>query len=163
MGSRAIYVAGPMGFFEAGRIWHHGTVIPTLESDGWRILDPWASAAAIFGGLPPSPSREQLNHANQAVGAANEDMIRKANAILAILDGSDIDSGTAAEIGFAAGLPRPVIGLRTDLRMSGDNPATTINLQVAWFVERSGGQVVSTLTEAVGVLSAMFADSPGEL
>ena len=38
---------------------------------------------------------------NNAVGQRNADMIRSSHAMLAFLDGSDVDSGTAAEIGFA--------------------------------------------------------------
>jgi nucleoside 2-deoxyribosyltransferase len=73
-------------------------------------------------------------------------MIRAADAVLAVLDGPDVDSGTAAEIGYAAALGKPVIGLRTDTRRSGDNDATIVNLQIEWFIHHTGG----TITETVG-------------
>jgi len=38
--------------------------------------------------------------------------------VLARLDGADVDSGTAYEAGYARGLGKPVLGLRTDYRES---------------------------------------------
>jgi nucleoside 2-deoxyribosyltransferase len=42
--------------------------------------------------------------------------IRAADALLALLDGADADSGVAFEVGFARGLDKPVLGVRTDFR-----------------------------------------------
>ena len=36
-----IYTAGPLGFSEAGRAFHNGTIIPTLARLGHQPLDPW--------------------------------------------------------------------------------------------------------------------------
>ena len=44
--------------------------------------------------------------------------VRKADVILACLDGPDADSGTCVEIGYAAALKKPVFGYRTDFRGS---------------------------------------------
>ena len=52
-----------------------------------------------------------------------------------MLDGVDVDSGTAGEMGFAYGLGKPVHGLRTDFRVTGDNEAAGINLQLRYFIE----------------------------
>ena len=79
-------------------------------------------------------------------------MIRDAAGVLAILDGEDVDSGTAAEIGYAAALPRPVVGVRTDLRTTGDNEATLVNLQVEWFIIDSGGRLTTSLDDAIAAL-----------
>ena len=75
--------------------------------------------------------------------------------MLAILDGDDVDSGTASEVGYACALGRPVVGLRSDLRNSGDNEATLVNLQVEWFVLESGGQLLTGLDEALAALGAV--------
>jgi len=40
-----------------------------------------------------------------------------ANAVVAILDGPDVDSGTAFEVGYAFAKGKPVIGLKTDMRV----------------------------------------------
>ena len=40
--------------------------------------------------------------------------------VLAVLDGADADSGTCWECGYSYAKGKPVIGLRTDFRNSGD-------------------------------------------
>ncbi len=42
--------------------------------------------------------------------------VEKADTILAILDGPDADSGTCWEVGFAYGLGKQIVGVRTDFR-----------------------------------------------
>jgi hypothetical protein len=99
--------------------------------------------------LPEGPERDAaLPEANRKAGAANCEMIKGAAAVLAVLDGPDVDSGTAAEIGYAGALGVPVIGLRTDIRLSGDNPATTVNLQVQYFLAELCADV-STAVDAL--------------
>jgi len=44
--------------------------------------------------------------------------IDKADIILCLLDGPDVDSGTALEIGYAFAQRKPIIGLRSDFRNS---------------------------------------------
>jgi nucleoside 2-deoxyribosyltransferase len=46
-------------------------------------------------------------------------MIRSCDLILAVLDGTELDSGTVSEIGFTAGLGKRRYGLRTDFRDCG--------------------------------------------
>lgn len=77
-----------------------------------------------------------------------------AEGVLAVLDGSDVDSGTASEIGYAAALNKIVVGLRTDFRMAGDNPDTPVNLQVLHFITASGGRFVTSIAAAVDALRA---------
>ncbi len=40
-----------------------------------------------------------------------------ADVVVAVLDGQDVDSGTAFEVGYACAKGKPVIGLKTDVRM----------------------------------------------
>jgi len=44
--------------------------------------------------------------------------VKKADVLLACLDGPDADSGTCLEIGYAMALEKPVLGYRTDFRGS---------------------------------------------
>jgi nucleoside 2-deoxyribosyltransferase len=44
--------------------------------------------------------------------------IEEADAIVAVLDGADADSGTSFEIGYAYARRKPIIGVRTDFRRS---------------------------------------------
>jgi nucleoside 2-deoxyribosyltransferase len=140
-----VYVAGPGGFDAAGRAWHR-RVCEQLTVAGFDVLDPWVASASEFASAFAEPAGtrvDALRRANRAAGATNAAMIRDAQAILALLDGADVDSGTASEIGYAAALQVVVVGYRTDWRTSGDNDAAVVNLQLEYFIESSGGVVVS--------------------
>ena len=50
----------------------------------------------------------------------------------------------------------PIVGVRLDFRPSGDNEATVVNLQVAHFIEASGGCIVRALADAVAALVALL-------
>lgn len=133
-----VYVASPYGFSPATRGYYDDVLLPALRSAGWTPHDPWADAdgsvAAGFAAaeaLAGSPAHlRALRDLNAQLGAANEQLIRSSHALLAVLDGTDVDSGTAAEVGFAAGIGIPAAGLRLDTRRTGDNAGVTVNLQV---------------------------------
>jgi nucleoside 2-deoxyribosyltransferase len=155
----SIYVASPLGFTDAGRMYNDIVLLPAVRDAGFDPLDPWdvdSDIRAVFQLDRNDPARGQrLGEINRLVGQRNAEMIRTADGMLAILDGSDVDSGTAAEIGYAAALRRPVVGLRSDLRISGDNEATLVNLQVEWFIRESGGHLTTTLDEALAALAGV--------
>ncbi len=58
----------------------------------------------------------------------NEIAIQKSDIIVAVVDGTDVDSGTAREIGYAYALGKPILGLRTDFRTQGIEG--TVNLMI---------------------------------
>jgi uncharacterized protein (DUF952 family)/nucleoside 2-deoxyribosyltransferase len=157
MAGARVYVASPLGFSEPGQRYRDDVLHPALENAGFVILDPWAdpdgATAATLALAKDDPRRDAaLAALNTRLGATNAASILAADAVLAVLDGSDVDSGTAAEIGFAAAHTTPVVGLRTDTRESGDNEAVPINLQVLFFIESSGCQLTRTLPDAVAAL-----------
>lgn len=51
-----------------------------------------------------------------------------ADIVVAVLDGSDADSGTAWETGYACAKGIPVIGVRTDFRLQGDDKGLNLML-----------------------------------
>ena len=144
----AIYVASPLGFSEPGARYLSEVLHPALLAAGFSILDPWESGRILIA----AAGGAELSAINAELGAANAALIRRAAAIFAVLDGTDVDSGTAAEIGYASGLGRTIVGLRTDFRMAGDNAATPVNLQVLHFIEASGGAFATELDAAVAAL-----------
>jgi nucleoside 2-deoxyribosyltransferase len=152
-------VASPLGFTDAGRAYNDTVLLPAVRSAGFEPLDPWdvdPEIQTVFELDRNDPERSRLLGAtNRLVGRRNADMIRSADGVLALLDGNDVDSGTAAEIGYAAALHRPVIGLRADLRLTGDNEATLVNLQVEWFIVESGGNIATSLDDALTRLAAV--------
>lgn len=54
--------------------------------------------------------------------------VDECDAVVGILDGADADSGTCVELGYAYARGKPIIGLRTDFRLSEDRG---LNLMVA--------------------------------
>jgi nucleoside 2-deoxyribosyltransferase len=132
----AVYVASPLGFSEPTRSWYAGVLLPAVRAVGLEPLDPWTgSEIAQALTWPAGPERTaMLADANRVTGARNAELIQRSAGVLAVLDGVDVDSGTAAEIGYAAALGKPVIGWRSDLRQTGDNEATVVNLQVEHFL-----------------------------
>jgi nucleoside 2-deoxyribosyltransferase len=156
----AVYVAGPLGFTAYGQQYHERAVLAALRNAGLAPQDPWTIPGDPFvaaAAMPIGPERAAaFERANRDVGRRNEELIRASAAVLALLDGTDVDSGTAAEVGFAAALGIPIVGLRLDVRPSGDNEATVVNLQVAHFIEASGGCIVRDLAEAVAAVLALL-------
>lgn len=154
----AVYVAGPLGFSEPGRHYLERVLHPRLAAAGWSVLDPWEDPTGMVAetlALPPGPARhEALIRMSRTIGDRNRTLLAGAAAVLAVLDGPDVDSGTAAEIGWAAAQHIPVIGWRSDVRLA-DHEAAPVNLQVEDFILVSGGRLVTTLDEAVASLEAV--------
>jgi nucleoside 2-deoxyribosyltransferase len=158
--SPQVYVASPLGFAEATRSFSNDVLVPRLRAAGLEVLDPWAGGAAIDAALrldDPEARVAALRRANDEVGRANAEMIERCDAVLAVLDGADVDSGTAAEVGYAAALGRPIVGWRSDFRSAGDNAGSVVNLQVQHFIERTGGRILTTLDDATAALLELVA------
>jgi len=144
------YLAGPYGFSEAGRSFYRERFVPLVCDAGFDVLDPWTlTPAALIDEATALPSgekrRERWREVNRVIGENNARAIRAGDIIVAVLDGPDVESGTAAEIGYGAALGKPVIGYRGDFRLSADNEGSAVNLQVEYFILASGGRIVSTL------------------
>lgn len=153
---KKIYLASPLGFAESTR----GFMVELIDrlSEVVTVVNPWddtsfaADLERAHALTDINDRREHFHRINLGIGAKNERMIRSVDALVAVLDGADVDSGTAGEIGFAYGLGKKSFGLRIDFRMTGDNEAAGINLQLRYFIEQSGGSYhtsVDSLLEAL--------------
>jgi nucleoside 2-deoxyribosyltransferase len=150
--SLKVYVASPLGFSEAGRHFYEGQLLPMIRAIGFEIIDPWTltspdlirSATSLPYG---AARRDRWAEVNPIIGDNNAIGIRQADLLVAILDGVDVDSGTAAEVGFATGLGIPSVGYRGDFRLSADNEGSTVNLQVEYFIGLHGGKIVQCLED----------------
>jgi nucleoside 2-deoxyribosyltransferase len=152
-----VYFASALGFAESTHAYLE-RVVALLQSQGNEVFNPWTQPEGqrIRDSLRLEDYSERLHalsEANRAVAEANERAIRSCDWVLAILDGADVDSGTASEVGFAYGIGKRIIGLRTDSRRSGDNDAAIVNLQVQHWVEASGGTIFRSLDELRQALS----------
>lgn len=150
---KRVYVASPLGFAASTEAFMN-TLIPRLEEvvvvenpwDDHRFVDDFTEIATLDSLGEREARLQAINH---ELGKTNAERIDKSDAVLAILDGVDVDSGTAAEIGYAFANGKRVYGLRTDFRLAGDNLGAIVNLQVQYFIEASGGRIVTDVDSLV--------------
>ena len=133
-----VYFSGPL-FTTAERTWNAG-VTAALRAAGHEVYlpqekEPGKDAAGIF--------------------AVDVGGIGWADGLVAIVDGPDPDAGTSWEVGYAYGIKKPIVLVRTDFRsMAGNageyNPmltqAATIRLDLP---AASTTEVVSAILDAL--------------
>jgi nucleoside 2-deoxyribosyltransferase len=116
-----LYFAGPL-FTQAERAWNLA-LAEALTQAGHEVFLPQTEVKAIA-----------TLDAN-AIFQVDLDGVRSADAIVAILDGADPDSGTCFECGVAYALGIPIVAVRTDFRGGGDalpgQHLATINLMLS--------------------------------
>lgn len=154
---KTIYLASGYGFTEAGDLFLREVLLPGLLGCGIGVLDPWRhkeDASRRFAEMDGDLGR--MRALNAELARNNAEDIRRSDAVVACLDGPDVDSGVAAEVGYAFALGKTIHGLRADFRVSGDNIATTINLQVQYFIEASGGTIHETAQDLLEYLGKTY-------
>ncbi|MGO9754733.1 MAG: nucleoside 2-deoxyribosyltransferase [Solirubrobacteraceae bacterium] len=144
------YVASPLGFTEAGRHYYTVAYLPALATVVDPV-DPWALTSEHEIAAFRAAGRER--ELALAIGRRNATAIRSCSLLAAYLEGQEPDSGTVAEIGFAAALGLRCFGLRTDFRQAGEAGAA-LNLQVETFIVDSGGRIAASLAELLADLRA---------
>ena len=164
-GRARIYLAGPLGFSEAGRHFYNAVLIPFVESLGYEVLDPWTLTDSrkirAVQGMPYGPAkREAWRTLNLEMGATNRAAIDAERGVVAVLDGPDVDSGTAAEIGYAFARGKLIVGYRGDFRLSADNEGSIVNLQVEYFIRESGGTIVDRYEDLGPTLRSLGSPRP---
>lgn len=153
----SVYISSPLGFSwfgrQALRLLHE-----MLDRAGFRVRDPWdwpgqrSSATLRTSDLLLTArlaGHDRDWQVSQEIAARNVTELHAANVVLAILDGADVDSGVAAEVGYASAINKPVVGLRTDDRATSDSSGYLVNLQVTHLIAHSGGRVTRTVHEAI--------------
>jgi len=119
MNYKKIYLAGPL-FSEAEKNFNE-KLTERIESAGYDVFLPQRDSADTKNMRKEQDAAELFRKNSEAVD--------RADLIIAILDGgSDVDSGTAWEIGYAYAKNIPVMGLRTDFRTLGIEG--TVNLMI---------------------------------
>jgi nucleoside 2-deoxyribosyltransferase len=116
-----LYLAAPL-FTQAERSWNL-RLAALLSGVGHAVFLPQAEVLAI----------ETLEA--EAIFRVDIDGVCSADAIVAVLDGADPDSGTSFECGLAFALGIPIVLVRTDFRAGGDalpgQKLSTVNLMLA--------------------------------
>ena len=116
-----LYFAGPL-FTQAERDWNR-RIAARLVAIGHDVF------------LPQQEVHNLASLQADAIFALDVGGVRSADALVAVLDGADADSGTSFECGLAFALNIPIIMLRTDFRGGGDalpgQALGTINLMLS--------------------------------
>ena len=128
-----VYLASPYGFSASG-FEYLRKVREIAGSWGVNLLDPWDVSSfdrewSLRTARDPN-SATMWNSIRETAPVHNFEMVAQSDAVVAVLDGADVDSGVACEIGYAHAMGIPVIGYRSDFRPSGDSIHGTVNLQV---------------------------------
>ncbi len=157
---KKLYIASPLGFSEAGRI-AYPKILKIVKSEGYAVLDPWVLTPKKWidavAAMPDGPKRKrEWTRLNDIIGRNNARAIRESDGIVAVLDGVDVDSGVASEIGYGAGLGKRVLAYRGDFRRTGENEGCIVNLQVEYFIRLHNGIVVRKLDELKKNLRKVF-------
>lgn len=83
---------------------------------------------------------------------ANLRALDECDLMIAILDGPQVDDGTAWEVGYFYAKGRRVLGIRTDFRKAGEFDSSMVNLMV----ERSCLAVAKSLEQLVSLLDSVL-------
>ena len=99
-----LYFAGPL-FTTPEREWN-AEVTAALRAAGHEVF---------------LPQEKEPGKDGPGVFAADVDGIDWADGLVAIMDGPDPDSGTSWEVGYAYGVRKPIVLVRTDFRSMAGN------------------------------------------
>lgn len=152
-----IYLANPLGF---SGLLASGLqrLVSTLEGMGHHVHEPFSAGSALgkeIAAIQSSPGMSlaematRLREINGVIGKQNQEAIDRCDSVVAVLDGTDVDSGVAAEIGYAFATGKLVHGIREDFRICADNYGSAVNLQVEYFIISSGGAIHRSVEELV--------------
>ncbi len=148
-----IFISSPLGFAESTSPFRD-TLKTCLQVKLLGITDPWSMTSDLEEEMYKAELIDNkhirivaLNSISTKIAERNAANIRDCELMLAVLDGVDVDSGTASEIGYAFALGKRIYGIRTDFRRAGENDGVCVNLQVQYWIEASGGCIVRSIKE----------------
>jgi len=136
-----IFVATPM--FSEGELDFARKVVELLEKMGFEVFWCYRDEQEVIKNLKPNEKWTDV------VFRLITDTIDKCDTVVANLDGVDIDSGTAWEIGYAFAKGKKIIGIRTDSRLYEKDQI--VNLMV----QQSSVKIVKSLEELEKDLSKL--------
>tara|TARA_B100000700_G_scaffold316290_2_gene405589 strand:- start:10 stop:429 length:420 start_codon:yes stop_codon:yes gene_type:complete len=134
MQSRKAYIAGPL--FNEGERWWVEELEKTVASTGFSTF------------LPHRDNPPKTPETIQTIFENNLDGIEQSDILIANLNGITTDDGTAWELGYAAALKKPSIGIFTDWRIRYEGEEI-VNLMIGCSLD----QIVTSLDELVIALN----------
>ena len=113
---KTVYLAAPL--FSEAECDFNRKLRDELINSGFKVFLPQEDSNNVKDML----DRQKIIFNKNLKGIENSDIL------VAVIDGADVDSGTAWEIGFAFAKGKPVLGLRSDFRTLGIEG--TVNLMI---------------------------------
>jgi nucleoside 2-deoxyribosyltransferase len=154
-----VYLAGPI-FSEADQDWLRSLkerIERFAEENRLRLLVVWpyelmdAEASAKLGAL-----------AKSEIFRLCRSHLEDTDVLVACLDGSQVDDGTAWEIGYyfalKPGKSHKILGIRTDFRRAGETDFSKVNLMI----EESCDVLVNTRDELISSLERLLSRSDSQ-
>lgn len=129
-----IYLAAPL-FSEAERA-YNAALARLLQEHLFEVYIPQDVG-------DDSAGRDLAEH--RRMFAAHQQALDDADAVVAVIDGADADSGTAWEMGYASARGKPVFALRTDFRKVGLHEHVNLMLEQSATVVTSQKDLLAAL------------------
>jgi nucleoside 2-deoxyribosyltransferase len=136
--SPRIYLAAPL-FSEAERR-YNAYVRDLLLQAGYDIYLPQEQG---------KDARHRTKEEDHIIFVRHKQALDHAQAVIAVCDGPDTDSGTAWEAGYACAKEIPLIALRTDTRMIGEKRRINLMLE-------QSSNVATSIEELLPLLSKVL-------
>ena len=131
-----IFLAAPL-FSEAERKFN-SRIARKLRKDGHVV---W---------LAQETFTREATHEHKEIYETSISMLKESDAVVAVLDGPTVDAGVAYEMGFAKALNKPIIGLRTDLRVFSKVHEVNLMLEISLIkICRNVDEVLSALASVI--------------
>jgi len=119
---KTIYLAGPL--FTHAELEFNRKLRDMLLENGFTVFLPQEDAE--------DAKKEHENQNQKYIFQRCVEGVDGSDLVVAVLDGVDVDSGTAWEIGYAYAKGKPIVGLRTDFRELSDG---IVNLMIELSVD----------------------------
>ena len=136
-----IYLAGPL-FSECERAW---------LVDIKRQLEEISQDITVIWPYDLIPHDEANSQGKQKIFEICRSHLDKVDVLVCVLDGPQVDDGTAWEIGYfycKHANKLPIIGIRTDFRNAGETENSLVNAMI----ECSCSRIANSSEELIGIL-----------
>jgi len=107
----SIYIAGPL--FSKSELEFNKQICETLEVKGYEVFLPQRDGKDLSQMLEVGLSFEE---ANRRIFESDMKAVRECDLVVFVMDGRVPDEGACVEVGYAYGLGKECIGLKTDSR-----------------------------------------------
>jgi nucleoside 2-deoxyribosyltransferase len=116
---------------------YNDRITEALRENGYEVFLPQRASDRVRAENPERPGEDPVAH-RELIGRLTFDAcldgIKSSDLLIALLDGTDVDSGTAWEIGYAYAKGIPVLGVRSDKRTTQRGP---VNIMIAYTLRQA--------------------------